>query len=265
METLELATVTPRIQSVLALGMEGAGKTHFIGTAPKPILLYSFDGGYRTLAGVPGIRAKVFLDPDRRKPRAAAEFEIEFRNYVEGKETPYTWPDGTVEPFKTLALDPLSFWSMAEMQRIQFVNHTTDKKMNWDEYEILKKRAIDLLNLGKRVVEERGGYFMATCHVKSDKDEDTGQMWFLPDMAGSIRESIGSHFDAVVYLKAEKKPSGEKDYQMHTVGERRERARLRLPSSLEGVVKAIDVPDFSAIQARLAQACQPAPTTGGGK
>ena len=254
METLDLVAVAPRIQSVLALGMEGAGKTHFIGTFPKPILVYSFDGGYRTLAGVPGIRAKVFLDPDRRKPKAAAEFEVEFRNYVEGKEPPYKWPDGREEAFKTLAIDPLSFWSMAEMQRIQYINHTSDKKMNWDEYEILKKRGIDLLNMGKRLVEELNGYFVATCHVKSDKDEDTGQMWFLPDMAGSIRESIGSHFDAVVYLKAEKKPTGEKEYQMHTVGERRERARLRLTSSLDGVVKAIDVPEFSAVQARLTAA-----------
>ena len=254
METLDLTTVAPRIQSVLALGMEGAGKTHFLGTFPKPVLVYSFDGGYRTLAGVPGIRAKVFLDPDRRRPKAAAEFEVEFRTYVDGKEPLYRWPDGKEEPFKTLAIDPLSFWSMAEMQRIQFTNHTSDKKMTWDEYEVLKKRGIDLLNLGKRVVEEQGGYFVATCHVKSDKDEDTGQLWFLPDMAGSIRESIGSHFDAVVYLKAEKKVTGEKEYQMHTVGERRERARLRLPSSLEGDVKAIDVPEFSVVQARLTEA-----------
>lgn len=262
METLDLAVVAPRIHSVLSLGMEGAGKTHFIGTFPKPILLYSFDGGYRTLAGMPGIRAKVFLDPDRRAPKAAAQFEVEFRAFLDGKEPLYKWADGKEEPFKTLAIDPLSFWSMAEQQRIQFVNHTVDKKFTWDEYEVLKKRAIDLLNLGKRFVEERDGYFVATCHVTDKKDEYSGQLFFLPDMAGSIKESLGGHFDAVVYLKAEKKPGGEKDYQMHTVGDRSERARLRLPSSLEGVVKAIDVPDFAAITARLASAQTP-PTTGG--
>ncbi len=251
METLDLATVAPRLKSLLALGMEGAGKTHFIGTCPKPSLVYSFDGGYRTLAGMPGVRAKVFLDPDRRRPKAAAEFEVEFRNFIDGKEPPYKWADGREEPFKTIAIDPLSFWSMAEVQRIQFINHTVEKKMNWDEYDVLLKRGQDLLRAGMRAVEERGATFVATCHLQTEKDEDTGQIWFWPDMAGSIRKELGSWFDAVVYLKVDKKPGGEKEYQMHTVGERRERARLRLPSSLDGLVKAIDVPDFSALQSRL--------------
>ena len=251
MQTLELATLTPKIQSVLVLGMEGAGKTHFIGTFPKPILLYSLDGGYQTLAGVSGVRAKVFTEVDRRKPVAAAEFEVEFAKYLAGQEPLYKWPDGKEEPFKTIAIDPLSFLSQYMMHNIQFVNRTTDKKPSWDEYDIVLKKWTDLLIRCLRVSAEQGAHVVCTCHVKIDKDEDTGQMWFLPDIAGSAREKLGAWFDAVFYLKVDKKPTGEKEYQLCTVGERRERARLRLPSAIEGTLKAIEVPDFAVISGRL--------------
>ena len=193
---------------------------------------------------------------DRRRPTAAAEFEKEFTAYVECKEPLYKGPTGAEEPFKTVALDPLSFWSLAEINRIQFINNTVDKKMNWDEYDILKKRGYDLLRRGMRVVEERGAHFVATCHVMTEKDEDTGQIWFWPDMEGSVRKELGAWFDAVVYLKAEKKPNGDREYQMHTVGERRERARLRIPSALHARIKAVDVPDFTAVQQRLMASVQ---------
>ena len=251
METIELSTVKPRISSILALGMEGSGKTAFLATFPKPVLVYSFDGGYRTLAGVDGIRAKVFLDQTAKAPVAAKEFEAEIGNLLARKEPMYRWPDGREEPFKTVCLDTLTHWSNEEAARIQFTNATVEKKMNWDEYDLLGKRGRELIRKMQRLVEEQGLIVAATCHVMTDKDEDTGQIWFFPDMLGSIRKELGSHFDAVVYLKSEIKQDGTKSFKLHTIGERRERARLRLPRALDGVIKAVDEPDFSAILARM--------------
>jgi len=45
MEELMLAQVKPDLKKVLLIGMEGSGKTHFIGTMPKPIYIFSFDKG----------------------------------------------------------------------------------------------------------------------------------------------------------------------------------------------------------------------------
>jgi len=252
MQEIDLATVTPKIKSVLALGMEGAGKTHFIGTFPKPILLYSFDRGYQTLAGLEGIRVKAFMEGERTNPIAGKEFDAEFKKIFNGQEKPYKWKDGREEKFKTYALDPLSFWSMQSMHKIQYDSRTVDNKPTFTEWDLILKRGADLMEKGIRISEELDAHFVATCHLKIDKDEDTGQLWFIADMLGSTREKLGAWFDMVVYLKVDKKASGEKVYQMHTVGERRERARLRLPSALAGVVKAVDVPDFTAIEKRIA-------------
>lgn len=251
MQTIEMSDVVPTIKSVLAMGMEGAGKTHFIGTFPKPILVYSFDNGYQTLAGMDGIRVKAFVEKERRRPVAAKEFEAEFAKLLNGQEPMYKWANGKEERFKTVGIDPLSFWSMQCMNKVQFDNRTSDTKPTYAEWDVILKRGMDLLGQFLRVTSEQGMFLVATCHVKIDRDEDTGQLWFLPDMLGSVREKLGAWFDMVAYLKVDKKPSGDKEYQMCTVGERRERARLRLPSSLDGVVKAVDVPDFSAIQRRI--------------
>lgn len=251
MQTIELETIVPSIHSVLALGMEGSGKTHFIGTFPKPILMYSFDAGYQTLAGMKGIRVKAFVESDRRRPVAAKEFDLEFQKLLNGQEPPFKWADGKEEPFRTIAIDPLSFWSMQMMNKIQYDARTVDGKPTFAEWDVILKRGIDLMIGCTRVCAELNAHLVATCHLKTDKDDDTGQIWFFPDMLGSLREKLGAWFDMVVYLKVDKKMGGEKTYQMHTVGERRERARLRLPSTLEGVVKAVDVPDFSAMQERI--------------
>ncbi len=257
MDTIDLKGVQARLQSILLMGMEGAGKTRFIGTCPKPILLYSFDGGYRTLAGMPGIRCKVFFDKDRRTPKAADEFEKDFSVYLNGKEPPYDWGDGRVEPFKTIAIDPISSWSLYTLHHIQYINRTVDKKPTWDEYAVLKNRGIDMINRCLQVVEERKELLVVTAHISSEKDEETGQLWFWPDMEGkATKEVLGRYFDLVGVLKTDKRPDGTVSYQLCTVGERRERARLRLPATLDGVIKAVDVPDYGVLHARLAAALE---------
>ena len=250
---IDMSQVHPTIKTVLALGVEGSGKTHFASTFPKPILMYSFDGGYQTLAGMEGIRGKVFIDKDRRKPSAHKDFLVEFNKLVDGRETAYTWPDGRQEPYQTVVLDPISFLSQYMMYEIQYNNRTTDKKPNWDEYDQVLKMSTDVLLKVLEIAEGRKMCVLATCHIKIDKDEDTGQMWFLADMLGSVKEKIGSWFDAVFYLKVDKKQDGSKIYQLHTAGDRRERGRLRLPPNLDRLVKPIDDPNYGVLMQRLNQ------------
>ena len=109
MEELNLAEVKPDIKKILLIGPEGSGKTHFIGTMPKPIYLFSFDKGYHTLAGKPGITVGLCMDENRYVPHAYADFKQRFDQLKKGLK--YKWPDGKEEPYCTIALDSLSFLS----------------------------------------------------------------------------------------------------------------------------------------------------------
>lgn len=245
MQEISLVDVKPDLKKLLLIGMEGVGKTNFIKTMPRPIYLFSFDKGYQTLAGEDKITVGVCMDEDRNRPHAYADFMLKFDELQKGKK--YKGKDETEEPYKTIAIDSISFLSTFLFDHLQRVNNNIDKQGGYLVYGQVKSRIQDVLN---RVVI-LSEYVVVTALLDTDKDENTGELFFVPSVVGSIKSEIGAWFDAVFYLTVDKDTNGNKKYSMLTVGDRRQKAKLRLPSSVANLINAREEPDYQALMNKI--------------
>lgn len=104
---------------ILLIGDPGSGKSSFIATMPKPMLVFNFDGKagastYRKAEWAEEIELLMFNPTDAE---AVLDFEDELNNLTkEGKF-----------PYRTVALDSLTTYGDAEMKRAIFVNSTGGK------------------------------------------------------------------------------------------------------------------------------------------
>lgn len=260
MQEIDLASKKPEMKKIILIGNEGSGKTNFIGTMPKPIYLFSFDKGYDTLAGTPGITVCLCMDEDRYRPHAYMDFKTKFDEIRRGKK--YKWADGREEPYKTIAIDSLSFLSTLLYDHEQKVNNSIDKQGGFGVWGNVKSKLQDIVNQAVLASE----YFVCTALLETTKDDITGEIFFVPSMMGSMKNEVGAWFDAVFYMTVDKNPNtGEKKYNMLTVGDRRQKAKIRLPSNISNVISAVEQPSFDVlmkkIDAALAQSQQLNQTT----
>lgn len=247
MQEIDLATRKPEVKKILLIGNEGVGKTHFIGTTPKPIYICSFDKGYDTLAGISGITVGIFMEEDRRKPKAHMEFKAKWDELRRGKK--YKWPDGKEEQYKTIVIDSLTALSTIILYHEQLINNTVDKKPGFDAYGNLMQRLEDYVTQGVQMAE----HFVCTALLETTKDDATGEIFFSPSTEGKFREKAGQWFDAVFFMQVDK-INGEKRYNMLTVGDRRQKAKIRLPSKIANVVSAIENPTYEGLMVKINEA-----------
>jgi len=246
MNELNLTEVQPDIKKILLIGQEGSGKTHFIGTMPKPVYIFSFDKGYLTLAGEPGITVGVCMDENRYAPHAYADFKRRFDELKKGVE--YTWPDGKKEKYRTVAIDSLSFLSTFMFDHEQRVNNNIDKPGGFGVYGAVKSKMQDVVNQAVMLAE----YVVCTALVEATKDDLTGEIFYVPSMVGSIKNEIGAWFDAVFYMVVDKSPNdGTRVFKLLTVGDRRQKAKVRLPTALLNKLAASENPDFNHLITKL--------------
>lgn len=245
---LDLNTVIPELRKLLLIGPEGVGKTNFIKTMPKPIYLFSFDKGYTTLAGEDGIKVGLCMDEDRYKPKAFLEFKKKFDALRAGEK--YKYSDGREVPYQTIALDNFSFLSTMLFDYLQSVNNNIDKPGGYAVYGLVKSKLQDIINQCVLVAN----YVVCTALIESTKDDITGEIFFTPSMVGSMKSEIGAWFDAVFYMAVDKTPDGKKQYKLITVGERRQKAKIRVPSKIADAVSAVEVPDFGLLMKKITEA-----------
>lgn len=247
LQEIDMATHRPSVSKLLVMGDYGGGKTHFIGTLPKPVLHYSFDKGYDTVAMMPGIKVVSVQEDDRRRPKAWIEFNEHFRKFTGGKLL-YKWPDGRLEAYKSSALDSLTFLSAFCLNHYQFMGSNVDKKATYTQYQQLLENMGDVISASRRCVE----VVCCTALVKVDKDELTGEVLALPNMTGSIRDVLGAHFDAVFYVYVDKTPQGKEVFKMKTVGGYREKAKIRLPADIKiAIAPTIEDPNFETLIGKI--------------
>jgi hypothetical protein len=244
-EEINLVDLQPDIRKVLLIGAEGVGKTNFIKTMPRPIYCFSFDKGYLTLAGEDGIKVGLCMDDDRYKPKAYAEFKQKFDKLIAGEKFKYA--DGREEAYQTIALDNVSFLSDMVFDHLQKVNNNIDKPGNYAVYGLVKSYLQDVINKCVAVAN----YVVCTALLDATKDETTGEIFFTPNMVGSIKSEIGAWFDGVFYMTVDKTPDGKKQYKLITVGDRRQKAKIRLPSKIADSISAVEVPDFKLLMEKV--------------
>lgn len=247
MDEFDLTTIKPDLKKILLVGSEGVGKTNFIGTMPKPIYMFSFDKGYQTLAGEAGIKVGVCMDDSRYSPKAYKDFIKKFDALKKGEK--YKWPDGKEEPYKTIAFDNITFLSTYLFDNEQWTNNNIDKPGGYLVYGAVKSKLNDFIGQAVLIAE----YVICTALVEATKDDITGEIFFVPSMVGSTKDVIGAWFDAVFYMTVDKAPDGNKQYKLITVGDRRQKAKVRIPSRIANAVAAVEKPDFSLLKAKIDQ------------
>jgi len=99
-------------------------------------------------------------------------------------------------------------------------------------------------------------HVVCTALIDATKDDITGEVFFTPTLVGSMKNEIGAWFDAVFYLTVDKRPNGDKHYKLITVGERRQKAKIRLPSKIADAVSAVEVPDYKLLMEKVAKAIE---------
>lgn len=248
MQEFNLADVQPDLRKLLLIGPEGVGKTNFIKTMPKPIYCFSFDKGYLTLAGEEGIKVGLCIDTDRYHPTGYAEFKAKFEKLRAGEL--YVGKDGKGVPYQTIAFDNVSFLSTMIFDYLQKVNNNIDKPGGYAVYGLVKSYLQDILSQAISI----SNYVVWTALVESTKDEVTGEIFFTPSMVGSTKNEVGAWFDGVFYMTVDKTPQGGKQYKLITVGDRRQKAKIRLPSNIANAVAAVEVPDFALLTKKIQEA-----------
>lgn len=235
---VDLATEKPELRSVLILGVEKSGKTTFCGTAPKPMLHYCFDGeGYKRMSGIPGIRC-VIVDG----PNAVSEFEREINSLLITPKK-YKWPDGREEVYKTICFDPYSFFSDAVYEEEE--RKTSD---GFKVYGNIMKNHKNFLGQVKKLSKMYN--VVVTCHVEIKQDDTTGNKMMMADLNGKTRNSIGAHFDGVVFTKVI--PRGNKaEYKICPVPSAICKAGIRIPMGCEDMFGDVEVNDFTALKAKF--------------
>ena len=104
---------------ILLIGDPGSGKSSFIGTMPKPMLVFNFDGkaGASTYRKAPGAEEIELFMLDPTNEEVALDIEDEINRLKSLDEFPY----------RTVALDSLTTYGDAEMRRAMFLNKAQGK------------------------------------------------------------------------------------------------------------------------------------------
>jgi hypothetical protein len=240
MDIVKCEGIEPEFKKILITGVEKSGKTSFIGTMPRPILIFAGETGAETrFAGQKEI--DVVRCYDQRGEREGSGYERFAKNWKEL----LTMKD---IPYKTIAIDPLSFISDYIVDDVSRKNPGLKGSSNtfkfWDlvsndHYFIMKN------------VLKMAEYVVVTSHVTIDEDETTGRNMFMPNLNGkALRNNIGGWFDAVLFTLI--KPVGQTvEFKVLALPDSQRKAGIRVPIGCEGLVAKEMPSDFAKINAIL--------------
>jgi hypothetical protein len=236
MDVVHCENIVPEFKKILITGVEKSGKTSFIGTMPRPILVFAGETGAETrFAGQKDIDVVRCYDQKGELDGSGyRRFDKNWKELLTLKEVPY----------KTIAIDPLSFISDYIVDEIERTNPGLKGSANtfkfWDL--VFAKHSYILRNVLKMVE-----YVCVTSHVTIDEDETTGRTMFMPNLNGkSLRNNIGGWFDAVLFTYV--KPAGNKvDYGVYALPDAQRKAGIRVPLGCEGLVGREMPSDFVKI------------------
>jgi hypothetical protein len=191
--------------SFLLIGEPGTGKTHFLGTLPKPLYVFDVDKGMRTLFGVEGITYDTFRDAPYGMAAAPGLYKWGAGWSAMRKKAEELTRDC---PYAAVAIDTVSFaWELAKnYARAKNPAKQGPEAMElpqWGDAAGQMKAFLDVF-LAIPAIK------VATCHVKRDINPVTETVEFLPLLEGQMQGKIGGFFDECYYTNIKKEGSGDK-------------------------------------------------------
>jgi len=217
-------------KTFLIVGVEKSGKTSFIGTMPRPILVFAGETGAETrFAGQKDIDVVQCYDMRGEIEGAGVKrFDKNFKELMVMKTVPY----------KTIALDPLTFLSNAKIQDLKRLNPRDSRACFGQLLDYYSKLLLKLIGLEQ--------YVVVTSHVSIEEDETTGAKGFLPSLQGSIRNYIGGWFDAVLFTKTQQVGVKTK-FSLLALPDSQRKCGIRVPLGMEDKIGRECESDFGKI------------------
>lgn len=226
---------------LLIYGASGTGKTHFLGTCPKPYV-FDFDNGIETLMGM-GIPFQY----DLYEPLIDGtwdRFNRKLRDFEEGR----------VKDVRTVCIDSLTaLCDGVEAMILKLNNHSILAKTQADwgqEISTIEQVLYRLNTVSKHY------HVVVTSHEQLKEDQVRGETFVVPIVSGKeMPFKIPKWFGEVYRLYTERTKEKKPDYRMMTCADRRYSAKSRLG----GLEAEGEIPDYRVLLAKYATKPKPEP------
>lgn len=225
---------TPTWSRILLMGDSGTGKTHFIGTMPKPVVL-DFDRGLATLAG---------KDVQAMQMGGWAELKTEIEKWRTA---------GAQYGAETLAIDSLTMAADAAMTHVLQKNGRGAGQPTIADWGEAIREVKDLLN----VVTTLKCNVVVTAHTQLVKDELLGDVQWVPLIFGKdLPNRLGIWFDEVYLTTVLSTIEGGKKQNSYKLQVKPDSRMKMLKSRMNTDGKLFDMfeePDFKKLRAKTAK------------
>lgn len=223
--------IDPTIKKMLVIGVEKSNKTGFIGTCPRPILVFAGESNCLVrLGGQPDID---FVECYDKKDPATGKLEMAgagIRRFDKNFQELLMMKD---IPYKTIAIDPINFISDAKLAELQRTNPQLKTKVGWDRaiYTLILEEHHKILS---RLLAFDDAVVVCTSHVEIREDDTTGHKMFMAAMNGKIRDSIGGWFHAVFFTTIQQGPTPK--FLLQALPDFQRKCGVAVPLGCENIV-----------------------------
>ena len=213
--TKDTSKVADRKLNILLWGTPGSGKTHFMGTAPKPFIIASEDG-VLTLhnKSIP----YYLLRDDEKVYDTVMTIIDDARKKI-----------GIFEDIETICID--SMWKLNQMilEEIQEELGTTSGFSVWD---LLRTR----MNKIHSALLALDYHYIISAGEKVKEDQVDGTMKVVFNMSGSFASQMGYEVDLNLYMKVKSK-GARTEYLAYAMEEnkRNAKSRVKLPREMKDI------------------------------
>lgn len=212
----------------LVYGAEGAGKTRFCGTFPKPFFIDTDRG----LATIRKVNPEARILPIERG-RGAYTTVLKVLKDAVNLSGPFA-DGGPLADVETIVLDGYSALAEAliyEITTIEGNRSLTSNKPTWDDYNALKQRLVSITTVTQNLSYHN---FVATAWDEIKTDESGRETEAGPLILGGFSKVVGRYFDEVYYMNM-RKSQGDYIYEAHSKKFRNfpAKSRIGVPSIME--------------------------------
>lgn len=201
--------------SILLQGMPGTGKTRLLGTAPLPLLVYSFDPKativlrtcYPELVKAKLIQWITFYDEDYRSPTQYNKWEQIWTTHCD---------TGYLNQFGTVAVDSFTTWmECAVNQYVELKDRTRAKKLG----NLSQNDYLGLYNLTRTMIKKTAANdcnFVLTAHLEAEQNELLGTIRYVLSTYKGLKVIVPPLFSEKWVMHKEPVGPEQVDYRILT-------------------------------------------------